>query len=351
MYKNKKNHIVAILLHLIFWTIVCLRFCNFSALRPLAFHTWKELLSVGFIMGMVYLNYFISIPHLMSKNRIVLFWICAVASVAACTCAELLLVHSDMLSRMQYVEKINRTLVWYDMTLQIFLRDASFFLFFFILKLYLTRNIQLRTTGKAITDKTDNVVIFLPKVGAKLISINDISYFSYEDAKTHIYLRNGEKYEQYCNLTDLEDTLPDDSFLRINRQTIIGLVNVLRFTSQAVQMNIQGQVRIMKFYSTKGDEILNRLKRWNPELYLDHPFGIVTDTPAPPVKLTQEQRAVLQYVKDNPGTKTCDVADQFNISDSSAKRRLNELKDLGLVDFYGSRGYGSGYYANITKDT
>lgn len=347
---HKTKRILTIALHVLFWAFVAFRFCNFSALRPLALHTWKELIAVGLITVMVYFNYFISIPHLLSKNRAFLFWVCAAASVVVCTGAEMLLVRNDMLSRMQYVEKINWALVWYDMSVQIFLRDAAFFLFFFLLKMYHTRALQLKSTGRAVMEKTDRVVLFLPKVGAKLVSINDISYFSYEDAKTCIYLRNGEKYEQYCSLNAIEDSLPDDTFLRINRHTIIGLVNVLRFSPREVQLNIQGQICIMEFYSTKGNEVLSRLKRWNPELYIDHPFGVLADTAEPLVELNREQRELLQYVKNNPGAKTGDVADQFHLSESSAKRRLNELKCLDLVAYRGSRGFDSGYYATSTKD-
>ena len=84
--------------------------------------------------------------------------------------------------------------------------------------------------------------------------------------------------------------------------------------------------------------------------YIDHPFGVLADTAEPLVELNREQRELLQYVKNNPGAKTGDVADQFHLSESSAKRRLNELKCLDLVSYRGSRGFDSGYYATSTKD-
>ena len=142
---DRKKQILYIIAHVLFWIGVCSCFCIFSYLRPLALHYWKEIVTVLFIAGMVYLNYFVLIPKLLLKRKRVFFWSCVIILLIGTVAAEMLLVDADMHERMVWL-KGDFTPYYSNAPFLLFLRDASFFLFFLMLKLYRVNAIVLENT-------------------------------------------------------------------------------------------------------------------------------------------------------------------------------------------------------------
>ncbi|MBR0078133.1 MAG: hypothetical protein IJP72_07035, partial [Bacteroidales bacterium] len=101
---NRKKQILYIIAHVLFWAIVSWRFCVNSFLRSFAYSYWKEIVTVLFIAGMVYLNYFVLIPKLLLKRKRVLFWSCVIILLIGTVAAEMLLVDADMHERMVWLK-------------------------------------------------------------------------------------------------------------------------------------------------------------------------------------------------------------------------------------------------------
>lgn len=136
--RNTKK-IIEVILHVLFWVFVQYRFLYYSVLRPLCEHNlYKEFLSVAFLILIVYLNYFILIPRLFNKNKPFLFWLLALSSIVVSASGELVVIFPDIKARMfmafETVSEFNKY-IW-NMFFTIILRNGSFVLFVFLLKLY-----------------------------------------------------------------------------------------------------------------------------------------------------------------------------------------------------------------------
>ena len=54
-------------------------------------------------------------------------------------------------------------------------------------------------------------------------------------------------------------------------------------------------------------------------------------------------QAILDYIVQNPYTKTPEIEEQFGLSRNVCQTYLTELKNRNLITFHGSRGESSGY--------
>jgi len=266
---HKTKHILTIILHVLFWLFVAWRYITCSNLRPLALHTWKELLSMAFVMLLVYSNYFILIPKILFRNKTLAYWFIAVVSIVLCAAAEMWLMYDDILVRAHWAGPEILKVYLLDTALLVFLRYASFFAFFFILKNYSAQSKIRRTMESEILRSSCKILLRMYGNKYKLVDIRNIAYFSSAKGSTTAVMTDGTINEQYCNLSDFEANIPTNLCMRVNRNAIVVLENIRRYTDTAVQVRLRDEDRILAYYSTKQDEIMSALKCWNPSLYSD----------------------------------------------------------------------------------
>ena len=326
---NRKKQIIEIVLHLLFWIAVYKLFCISSYLRPMAKVYWKEIVSIIFIGGMVYFNYFVLIPRLLLRGKKVSFWICAILLLFVTVAAEMLLLNSDIHERAIWVK--NFTLYYVNTAFLLFLRDFSFFLCFLLLKLYHTNAIVLEKVEKVVTSETYKLIIISPNEKPQLIDFNNIAYFLFENGEIVVILKNGEKKQRSGSLSDIEKMIPSELWLRANRQTLVMRDSIVRYTPTAICVAINGKEVSIPYYFTKQDEMISLLKAWNSDLYSPDDSG--EEKPADEDQpLSDDLKRLLDYLNGHPNASVQQVAKDLYLSTRTAQRRMTELRQLGLLN-------------------
>lgn len=328
--QTRKRQIIEIILHLLFWIVVCKLFCVTSYLRPMSKEYWKEIVSMLFIGGMVYFNYFVLIPRLLLRGKKVLFWISAFLLLIATVVAEMLLVDSDVHERAIWIKDF--MLYYIFSSFLLFLRDFSFFLVFLFLKLYHANAIALEKVEKVVTSETYKLIIISQNEKPQLINFSDIAYFSFEDGEIIVNLKSGEMKRKSGSLSELENMIPSELWIRVNRQTLVMRDCIARYTPTALYVSVNGKEGYIPYYSTKQDEVLSLLKAWNPELYTPDDMKEEKPEEAANQPLSDDMKRLLAYLHEHPDASVQQVAKDLYFSTRTAQRRMTELRQLGLFN-------------------
>ena len=327
--QTRKQQTIEIALHMLFWIIVCICFCLTSLLRPMAKVYWKEIVSTLFIGGMVYFNYFVSIPKFLLKGKKVLFWICAILLLIATVAAEMLLVDSDIHKRAVWLHG-DLSPYYSTAPFALLFRDFSFFICFLLLKLYHINVIALEKVEKVVTSETYKLIIISSSEKPQLIDFNDIAYFLFEDGEIVVTLKSGERKRRSGSLSELENMIPSELWVRANRQTLVMRDCIVRYTPTALCMSVNGKEEYIPYYSTKQGEVLALLRAWNSELY--SPDDSRWEKPANAGQpLSDDLKRLLDYLNEHPDASVQQVAKDLYFSTRTAQRRMTELRQLGLL--------------------
>lgn len=338
---NRKQQILYITAHILFWAGVCMCFCIFSFLRPMALYDWKEIVSVLFIAGMVYLNYFVLIPEFLLKRKRVFFWGCVIVLLIGIVAAEMLLVDADMRERMVWLQG-DYTLYYSTAPFLLFFRDASFFLLFLMLKLYRVKAIVLENTERTFTNAVNKLTVIAPDHQIQLVDFKDIAYFLYDNDEIVLTLKNGQELQRNGSLSELENLISPDLRIRANRHSLVMLDSVVRYTPSALYVEVGGKEKSIPYYLTKQEDVLESLKKWNCDLYSSEDFG-ESSIQKEEKPLSEDMRRILDYLVENPGSGVEQVAKRLHFSSRTAYRLMAELRHRQLIDYKEDKTREKGY--------
>ena len=322
--KDRKKQFFLITLHLLFWLFVCVAFCVLSFLRPMAMHDWKEILSALMVAGMVYANYLLLIPKLLLQGKRKQFWTCAIVLVAVSVAIEMLLTYSDMHIRCSFLDSEQLKIQYYTSIFLLLLRNFSFFLFFLVLRLYRANALVLENVEKVITQEVYKLIVISPKDKLQLVDFKDIAYFSCDNNGIVLTMKNEKQIQCNGTLLELEYLIPPEYWIRANRQTLVMRDSIVRYNTSALCINVNGQEQIISYFSTKPEEVLENLKRWNPDLYTSEDFG-------EEVRLPDELHQLQEYLEQNPDANLQQISEALHISNRTTQRRMAELRKLNLI--------------------
>ena len=322
MYFCRMKRIYAIGLHLLFWAAVCSFFCTVSFLRPMSFHYWKEVFSALLVAGMIYANYFVLIPEFLLKKRHGLFWSIAIVLAVGTAAAELLLVNSDVRIRCRWMTPEQMRIQYITSCLLLFLRNVSFFIFFLMLKLYHINAILLKKVEKLIIQEAYKLVVISQKNKPILIGFKDIAYFTCNDDRLFITMKIGKQIECYGTLSEIEELIPQEHCIRVNRQNLVMRDSIVRYNSSAIAVSVNGHERIFPYFSTKPTIVFESLKNWNPKLYTTEEFNDEEEIQENNITLPEDMKRLLKYLQENPEANSMQVASVFHCSIRTAQRKI-----------------------------
>ena len=307
----------------------------------MSFHNWKEVLSAALVAGMVYTSYFVLIPKLLYRKKRFLFWVSILLLLLGIVVAELLLVNSDMHARARWLTDSQFKAFYYTSFVLLMFRDATFFVIFFLIKLYRTHAIVIENIRQEASKSANMLLVTSSEVGTRMVNFKDIAYFTYQDSETIVILKNGEQLLRDGYLSDVEKLIPQEEWVRPNRQTLVMRESIVRYTSVALYVRVKEEDMAIPYYSTKRNEIIQALKAWNKDLYaaaeemaMDYLMGL---------DLPEEAKRILEYIGNHPGANMQQVADELHYSLRTAQRRIAELRQKGLVERQNPSQKSSGY--------
>jgi hypothetical protein len=341
--------------HIVFWVTTCLFFIQYSFLRPgyCSDGRYKEILCVLIIAIVVYLNKFLLFPKIYLKGRHLLFWCINTLLILTLGFSELQIIESNIFKihgNNISAEEYSRYLI--DVFVVISLRDAAFLAFFYIVRVNLKMKLLLLLRQKLLAVENKQVIITYAEKEI-LVNIADIVYISSKRNITTVHLTNGKEYNQYNSLAYMEEILPKHLYVRINRSNIIMCRHVCKFDENNVTMRINdnSEQKSIPIQRAKKNEKYQLLKKYVIEtIKIDGEIkNVIKDKKWRNGKddfgeMNEDAKQVLETIRKNPSIFASEIKRNLSyFSERNIDRHLRLLKNLGLIEFRGSRRTG-GYY-------
>jgi len=363
----KRKIIFPLLLNLTFWIIILYIFINYSFLRPFCIQNpYKEILNVVFILIFVYFNYYVLIPQLFLKGKNLLFFIFAIISIFLTAAAEFYLVEYDIKLCCQYISSEKEYHAYLgEIFILLSARDTFFLVLFFLFKIYRNVEESLIIKQKIFANEMKQIVVSISANEEIILAIKDITYIESQKNKTFIHLINGKIYSQYSSLVDMEEILPNELRLRINRSTIIMFKYIISFTDELVciKTDLEGAMKTFRITERERENSLKELTNYFIKNQLLHKeikkqkkeekekntiiFGVKKDYFC---GVNEKTVPLLEEIFNKPGQNANELTEKFpSLSKRTVENRLKELKEAGKIEYKGASKNG-GYYPITEKE-
>ena len=324
----KNYKLIFFIVHFIFWSIASYLFLNNSFLRPYSSILLESVVLFG-IMCSFYISYFVLVPKLLMRGKLLIFFIISILLVLLSSTIEFQIVKNSI----EHCYMHNMSIQIYKMALRaifIFLsvRDACFILFADVFKLCEMQAIQLQLNQKTTLQTTQHLLINLPDQTTLAQDINHIECLKYENRKTTIFRTHGEPITTYNSLASIAADLPTNLFIRINRNTVVAYSHIVSYDSCTVTLRINKILERILIMPAKSEEILAELKQWNAQKFQSSDTPSSVSTP-----YMEEKRALIcEYIAQHPGCYSQEIVQQIHLSERNTQRILQLLKNEGVVD-------------------
>lgn len=371
--KNKK--IVRIIFHLCFIASIVFFFSCNSILRPITEDAYKEYLSVFFLLLMLYINYLFLIPEFFLKRKYATFLLFSLASVFLATIFEMLLVTSDIKANLP--SSFNENDIQLSITYHFLFiegRNMAFLFFFFMLKIF-ENEIQTHKKEQLLLAESKGYIAVSTKEGMKYISVSEIQYVNQDKNYCNIFTFDGNKYDKYISLLKMSEYLPENQFIRINRNVIVNILGILSCTGDTLNLyDKRSEQKLIFPLSTKYIANINDFRMLTVGLN-DKNVGLKTEENDEKDSLNQKNqeenlqekidlesfqgivstdndlKIICQTVAKDPSTNMKKMAEQLGVSQRTVERKMKQLKELNIIQHEGARKTG-GYSLNpnITEE-
>ena len=330
-----KNHkLIFFIVHFVFWSIASYLFLNNSFLRPYSSISLESVVLFS-IMCSFYLSYFVLVPKLLMRGKLLIFFIISILIIILSSAIEMWIVESSIarcyINNMD-IQTYKYVLRWVYIFLSV--RDACFILFADVVKLCEMQAIQLQQNKKTTLQATHHLLINLPDRTTLAQDIHQIVCLKYKDRKTTIFRIHGEPITTYNSLASIEEDLPTDLFIRINRNTVVAYSHIVSYDLHTVTLRIDKTLEKILIMPAKSEEIVAKLKEWNAQKHQSSGAPSSVSTP-----YMEEKRALIcEYIAQHPGCNSQEIGQQIHLSERNAQRILQLLKNEGIVDCKEEKG-------------
>ena len=199
------------------------------------------------------------------------------------------------------------------------------------------------------------------------INISDISYILHERNYTYLYTIDGNRYCKYCSLSSMEELLPENLFIRVNRNTIIHLNKITSYTEDSVSILYGNPAQDISFtlsekyvpnirekiasavglnlsvdgLNSKNDGLNNPSEDLNDDLNTACLEDFLNNR-----EHNEELLALCRMIAKNPSVTMKSLSDQLGVSLKTIERRIKNLKDKGILQHSGAKKNGEYVFAS-----
>ena len=303
MFFQSHKRVVALVLNILFWLVSCFFFIRFSVLRPMCnVHVYKEFVCFLFIMAVVLLTRWLTIPKLFSRGRYGEFWLVSVCLLLAATTLEIILVKPDIQGKNYYTQGQNTYLFYlYEM---VFLRDSCFFAWFLVFRLYILQKSVFRAKQRASVLEHQSVQFSLPNHTEVSVPVDIILYIQESDHTTQVYCKDNETITVMETLSYCKEMIPSTLWTADGSDKIV----FHRFFSQVFHAQQEHEVREIKTVTL----------------------------------LNKRQFQIFDIIYRNPGCNATFIADNLfgKINIRTVERDIAALRNKGVMSHIGSKREG-----------
>ena len=325
---NKKFY-AQFLAHLLFCVFTILFFRLNSFLRPAAYGAfYKEYIAGGIVLTVFYLNYFLLYPMLYNERRFTLYFISILACLMMASLLEERIIHKQMFEIVKDLE-INITHYFAEQTVMIFLRDACFFLFSFMICVIRSYYNEKRDIYRYLHNQKHLIVAKdIQTKNTVTLNFEDITHCQQIENYAYLYLQNGSRYTRNCTLSSLAEDIGPNYSVRISRNIIVMYAYVQSFDKNTVF--IQTHEGIVGF---------NITEHYREKAFSQLVSHIIQAKVAENDEVQSSQQ-VLSFIEANPDCKGYDITEHLHVSLTTVNRILKQLKDQGLIEYVGAKKTG-----------
>lgn len=353
---KQQKAIVAILLNILFCSLLLWFFTRNAFLRPYLGSTVKEFLSGLLLLATLYANYFILYPKLY-RSRTSLYWFLVFTFSLVAGCIELALGYP-------FISKCNAVIIaevgmLYYFTkglFFIFLRNFAFNLFSYMLRERKYLQQFLNTEEKIVYQHAKMLDVCDDQNNCLHISIDDIFYCKKYGNETEIHTVEGSKYTRYCTVKYLTQLFGNKEFIRVSSSVIVPFQHIASCDGEAVVMKSQPWMQMPLSFKLDAkrapqtaaaiDEYLHRdIEEKEGRPLVSEEEKSKKNLSVPP---KEKLDAVLRYIQEHPSCRSTEIISHTSFSQTTMDRCLFELKRRGLIKYTGSKK--SGGYCPINPE-
>lgn len=330
---------------LVFCILFLFLFVNNSMLRPSApgIHH-KEYFIGAILLVMIYTNALFLYPKYYRCHRIAQYVLLSLLCIIVTLVAEFAWIYNDVIGELRTVlsERDAQAYFW-GCTFFVFLRNAGFLAVTFLLCDIIWLRHKENRYDRMLAEKTGNITVEDVGGNTVLLKTNSIIYCEQEENYTKIYCKNNQAFTRYGSLTKTHSLLGTESFVQINRKTIVLKKSIASYNN--------GMLWIL------GEEKPFEVTTAYQYLFPDPIAVKQTDEKTPDTgnggketggeahqKEIQKDNVIFQLVTENPGISAVQLASKSQLSQSTTNRIIARLKKQGLIRHVGSNKTG-GYEA------
>lgn len=351
----KRPEVVQIFLHLCFIVGVIFFFRYNSLLRPATLGAlYKEYISALFMLIMIYVNYFYIIPHYFLKRDYLVFLLLSLVSILLASFLEMTLVTPYIKASLPSSfneQDIRISIIMHFLFISG--RNTAFFLFFFMLKV-LENEIQCREKEQITLAQSKGYISVPTRDSIKYISLSEIFYIIHEKNYCYIHTQNGNNYSKYISLMKMNGYLPENLFIRINRNIIINKNNIVSCTKEEVTIysDYSGEEKI---FSLSEKYVPNMREKIASAGGLNHLYGGLKDRFGglnesidmanlekfmDNIAHDEDLLNLCRIIAKDPSVTTKSLSEQSHIPLRTIERKIKYLKDNGVLQHNGAKKNG-----------
>lgn len=349
-HKHLKT-IVIILLNVLCCAITIWFFTHYSVLRPYAGSFFKEFLCALFMIGPLYVNYFLLFPRIYQNKSHLLYWIAVVLFAIISGIV-------DMAIAYPYIASCNANLIqivgfFTFVSTHLFFTIGrnlalNFFPYLFRERQHLRHSLEKereivyeRVRMLDVTDKDSNI---------QLVSIDEIFYCQQQQNFTMVYTVQNKSYTRLGSMKHLEQLFGENEFIRITSTVLVPFRYIKSCKGNVVvmrKMPWQDAPTAFALESKNSEEtaenVLEGLMRYKA---LSGGKSITVKMPRPAVKRKpivpsdEKIMEVFAFVEKHPKCNSADIMAETQFSMSTVERCIIKLRKNGHVKHVGSRRHG-----------
>lgn len=326
------------LVHVLLCSAFLFLFSKNALLRPSAPGAQNKEFCIGtMLLIFCYLNAFLLHPVFYQRNKVLTYMMCSVVSIIIALVVEYAWLYPDIMAC--FLQNLSlqdaRTYYWASIPF-VALRDMGLFSFtFLVCELDWSRN-QNKRTERLLLDSEDKIMVRDSSGNDVLLDYRIIRYCEQEQNYTKIYCKGDNVYFRYGSLRHFLTLFNKDSFVQVNRKTLIAQRQIKSFSNN--QLWIIGEESSFDVSPAFKSLVESFIQQRDPD---NHSKRKKKKRNGKRSLLYKENvQEIYRYITEKPIISAVKIAELSQLSLSSVNRILKQLKDEGHIEYVGSKKTG-----------
>lgn len=340
--------VITVLLNVLFCTAFFWFFNRHSFLRPYAGSFFKEFISGLFLLGSLYINYYLLYPKIYPNYSHLFYWLTVVQIAVMTGVTDLSLAYANIMScNSALLELVGYNDYFLTLLLLITGRNLAFNFFPYLIRVNKSLQEHLDSEVRIVYQGAKMIDVIDRHHNMQLIRKDEIYYCRQEGNYTRIYVTQCAcSYIRYGSMKYLEQLFGEEEFIRISASLLLPYRYISSCQETVVTMKM---IPCEKFppkfrIGERNIEDISRRICQKFSVSEESNEGKDVNIQTSVKSFSEKAEVVLKYIKTHPGIKSTDIVKGTTYSLSTVERCIAELRKQDAIQYQGSKKTG-GYYS------